>query len=785
MSTSGHHISAEPSAAEMVAMEALAAGGSSSGCDICDGTNLIKNASCEDAGEPPLHWTEVSGDWKPQQGGTGGLPPAKAGSYLFWAGNTASGELYQDVDVSSEATKIDAARVEFSFSAWLSTWRASSDTAQVIVEYRNNVGTVLESFDSGDQNVDSWTEFAEVHIAPSGTKTIRVRLLAVRNTGTSNYGFFDDLSLTARCGICSGMNLLKNPGCEFPGEPPPHWTEASGDWQRQQEEGDLPAPHGGKYFFFAGQVATGELYQDIDISAEATKIDAGTLRIRFSGWLNTWVTNSDTSRVIVEYRKADDSVIASYDTGAQNVDTWTNFTDAKIAPNLTRTIRVRLLAVRDADMDNDGYFDDLSLVAECFACGATVRFLDEDNNEVTPEAKALSVSNYVTNIGLPVGAAFPATSSDPNNFRLEVEDAQEAGGSVSVTLKVGSRSAITYTLSEKFGNKFRGEFLRLVTDVADDAVQGTQTVRCKLGDQVLFSYTRAGETCADQRTIGIGRPLSEDDNGTDQLLHDIRELKVNVVVFSKPGTTKLNGAINATATTIKVDSVATAHSVGTIKIESEVITYTGKNATTSEFTGCTRGAESTTAAAHADNTDVLYSTKTPAISRTFLNQHLRVADERFAQCAIRLKQPIPIDMGGTGDPGIPLPGAMLDGFKISSNPHTTSNLTDDEKAIVAFKDSDVDSIDTFFVETLVNADANPIGGNAYQKSVNNTGNSLYENFVLVDGTNVALSTPHEYMHVLLDATHGRATPDDPSTSLFKPGALTSGSKRIGPYPNDG
>lgn len=361
-------------------------------------------------------------------------------------------------------------------------------------------------------------------------------------------------------------------------------------------------------------------------------------------------------------------------------------------------------------------------------------------------------------------------------------DGDWEGRSVSVTLKVGSRTPITYTLDEKSGNKFRGEFLRLVTDVPDDAVQGTQTVRCKLGESVLFSYSRAGETCADQRTIGIGRPPSENDNGTDQLLHDVRELKVNVVVFSKTGTTKLNGLIDDSETTIKVDSVATAHSAGTIKIESEEITYTGKNTTTNEFTGCTRGSG---AVGHADNTDVLYSTKTPAISRNFLTQHLRVADERFAQCAIRLRQPIPIDMGGTGDPGKALPGAMLDGFTISSNPHTASNLTDDEKAVVAFKGSDADSIDTFFVEQLFDPGMTSIGGSAYIKSKNNTGNSLYENFVLVKGTNVALSTPHEYMHVLLDATHGRATPDDPSTSLFKPGTLTTGSKRIGPYPNDG
>ena len=304
----------------------------------------------------------------------------------------------------------------------------------------------------------------------------------------------------------------------------------------------------------------------------------------------------------------------------------------------------------------------------------------------------------------------------PENFRLEVEDASATGGSVSVTLKVGTRST-TYTLDKKSGNKFRGEFLRLVTDnstTGDDTVQGTQTVLCKLGEQVVLSYTRAGATCTDKRTIGIGRPLSENDNGTDQLKHDIRELKVNVVVFSKPGTTKLDGAIDGTVTKIKVDSVANAHSSGTIKIENEVIPYTGTNATTNEFTDCTRGAGK---APHADNTVVLYSTKTPAVTRTQVDADLDTVDERFAQSTIRLKRPMPIDLGGTGDPGKVLPGAMLDGFT-TTWPLNTPNA--DETAIATHKDTDANSIDVFYINSI---DTSGSRGYAYMTKYNGTGNS--------------------------------------------------------------
>jgi len=60
--------------------------------------------------------------------------------------------------------------------------------------------------------------------------------------------------------------------------------------------------------------------------------------------------------------------------------------------------------------------------------------------------------------------------------------------------------------------------------------------------------------------------------------------------------TTLNGAINNSVTTITVTSAAAFPASGRIDIDTELITYTGKTATT--FTGCTRGANGTTATSH-------------------------------------------------------------------------------------------------------------------------------------------------------------------------------------------
>lgn len=63
--------------------------------------------------------------------------------------------------------------------------------------------------------------------------------------------------------------------------------------------------------------------------------------------------------------------------------------------------------------------------------------------------------------------------------------------------------------------------------------------------------------------------------------------------------TQLNGAHTNSVTTITVDSTAGFPNSGTLRINNEQITYTGRTATT--FTGATRGANGTSAVAHNDN----------------------------------------------------------------------------------------------------------------------------------------------------------------------------------------
>jgi hypothetical protein len=75
-------------------------------------------------------------------------------------------------------------------------------------------------------------------------------------------------------------------------------------------------------------------------------------------------------------------------------------------------------------------------------------------------------------------------------------------------------------------------------------------------------------------------------------------------VVTNVETTKINvvGGINNSTATVTVQATTGFPTVGVILVESELITYTGITSTT--FTGCVRGTNGTTAAAHANNTNV-------------------------------------------------------------------------------------------------------------------------------------------------------------------------------------
>jgi len=177
------------------------------------GQNLIVNPSAEGGTAPTSNgWTAAQSNgtscytgsgWR-IQGAQQGFPPAQQGSYIFFpgcggAGNGNRYELYQNINVASNAATIDAGHYIVTFSGYMSSYDQSpADQTEMIVQFRAASTAVLGSYTTGiAANTGGWMQYTHSQAAPSGTRTIRIRLISVSRNGSSVDGYFDNLSLTA------------------------------------------------------------------------------------------------------------------------------------------------------------------------------------------------------------------------------------------------------------------------------------------------------------------------------------------------------------------------------------------------------------------------------------------------------------------------------------------------------------------------------------------------------------------------------------------------------------
>jgi hypothetical protein len=154
---------------------------------------------------------------------------------------------------------------------------------------------------------------------------------------------------------CS-QNLVVNPGAETPGT---GWTIVSSgptacgavpsntfnNWTMVPDNStNYPAAHGGTHTFFAGCSATVpggpfEIFQDINVTANAALIDAGALTTTFSGYIQTPISpQPDAGRFIIDFLNASNAILGtSFTTAYQSFSGgsgagWINYMNTRVAP---------------------------------------------------------------------------------------------------------------------------------------------------------------------------------------------------------------------------------------------------------------------------------------------------------------------------------------------------------------------------------------------------------------------------------------------------------------------
>ena len=322
--------------------------------------NLLVNPGAEQQPVTSHGWTVFpgGGDWTIPRGDDDGGIGTHSGDNFFWPGQSLNGYLYQIVDLTGyQAWMGDAGAHSAYFVCYIGSWSGDGDVAWVAVEALDENGGLIDYVSSTPSSPDVWTRVELKLQLPAGTTQIRVGLYADRLAGLDNNGYFDDVGL-----YLPPPNLLVNPGAELQPVTNNGWTQASGNWTiaRGDDDGGI-GTHSGDNFFWGGQSAAAELYQDVDLSRYRGWLGDGTQRVFFAGYYGSWSGDNDQAQFEIQLLDDSGGVVDTETTPFASPSFWARATRELLVPPEVATVRVILRSQRLTGSDNNGYFDDVGL----------------------------------------------------------------------------------------------------------------------------------------------------------------------------------------------------------------------------------------------------------------------------------------------------------------------------------------------------------------------------------------------------------------------------------------
>ena len=154
------------------------------------GSNLLRNGSGELGPLTRYYWVEESGKWTQNNSAVDGM-------YTITASDGEVAELSQVVDVSAYSKDINAGKQSFKTSAVAATRRGN---LKLLVEFLDANKKVLLSKELSQGKAGKkvvMKPYESVQLAPSGTSSIRVRLISDTKPKRSRHAQFDRVELIA------------------------------------------------------------------------------------------------------------------------------------------------------------------------------------------------------------------------------------------------------------------------------------------------------------------------------------------------------------------------------------------------------------------------------------------------------------------------------------------------------------------------------------------------------------------------------------------------------------
>jgi uncharacterized protein (TIGR03437 family) len=312
----------------------------------------------------------------------------------YFAGGLAAGlsTLTQAVDLSSGSSSIDSGKVTFEVSGYLGG--RGDNNAVLQVTFVGATGNQLASVTLGPVKATDKAQPSALYLRrqigslPAGARTANVVLQLNPSGSAANDGYADVLELTLSnpgpAGTIIDTNLIANAGAEsaaagtstqIAGDVP-NWvrtayfsTDSYSDVNGDLYGSTLLPPRAGSNYFWGGiNNALSSAYQDIDISAAASLIDAGTAGYSLMAWLGGTSTQGDNTVVTADFKKWDATVLSTVKLGPVSAPDRNNQSGllqqllSGSVPSGARIVRITMIMTGTVGPNNDGLADNLSLV---------------------------------------------------------------------------------------------------------------------------------------------------------------------------------------------------------------------------------------------------------------------------------------------------------------------------------------------------------------------------------------------------------------------------------------